>query len=361
MAKREGLSDSFETLTNATIFAMGSEGGSGVFRADGSFCTNSRGQLGPRRFTPEPTAEQVSLPRKTLAGRHLYGGWLRPHFGHFLLETTSRLWALDQLDRKVDSVLFVPFRGKGGRRARDRYRAFIDLLTDGVPASIINKPYTVDELIVLDPGFGHGPRVLGSPAFRSFIRSRIESKIAPEGPEKIYISRTRLLDKRGGVFGEERIEALMAENGFEIYHPQQHTIPDQLAVYRAAREVVSLDGSALHLVAFAAQPGVKVGIIMRRHAPLVMGLGRHLEAFADAKVHLIDGLRGSWVDEGARRVDFRSIGEVDLPKVRDFLASAGLIETRSKITDLGRKEIEQIIAEMDRGPMKLWTDGQEGA
>lgn len=357
MARHEGLSDSFETLTKAIIFAMGGDGGSGVLRVDGSFCTPSRGQLGPRRFTPEPTAEQMAQPRKTLAGRHLYGGWLRPHFGHFLLETTSRLWALDQLDRKVDSVVFVPFRGKGGRRARDRYRAFIDLLMDGVPASIINKPYTVEELIVPDPGFGHGPRMLGSPAFRDFIRTRIESRIPPEGPDKIYISRTRLLDKRGGVFGEERIEALMAENGFEIYHPQQHTIHEQLAVYRAARQVVSLDGSALHLVAFAAQPGVKVGIVMRRHAPLVAGLGRHLEAFADADVHLIDGLRGSWVDKGARRVDFRSIGEVDLPKVRDLLASAGFVDPKAPITDLGPDEITKIIAEMDRGPMQLWSDG----
>lgn len=284
--------------------------------------------MGPRRFTPEPTAEQIAHPRKTLAGRHLYCGWLRPHFGHFLLETTSRLWALDQLDRKADSVVFFPFRGKGGRRAWDRYRAFIDLLTDGVPTSIINKPFTVEELIVPDPGFGHGPRLLGSPGFRDFIRTRIESRISPEGPEKIYISRTRLLDKRGGVFGEERIEALMAENGFEIYHPQQHTIPEQLAVYRAARQVVSLDGSALHLV-----------------------------AFAEADVHLIDGLRGSWVDEGARRVDFRSIGEVDLPRVRDLLASAGFVEQRSPMTDLTPGEITKIIAEMDRGPMKLWSDG----
>ena len=357
MARHKGLSDRFETLKQATIFAMGSDGGSGVLRADGSFCPPSRGQLGPRRFTPEPTAEQIAQPRKTLAGRHLYGGWLRPHFGHFLLETTSRLWALDQLDRKADSVVFFPFRGKGGRRARDRYRAFIDLLTDGVPTSIINKPFTVEELIVPDPGFGHGPRLLGSPGFRDFIRTRIESRISPEGPEKIYISRTRLLDKRGGVFGEERIEALMAENGFEIYHPQQHTIPEQLAVYRAARQVVSLDGSALHLVAFAAQPGVKVGIVMRRHAPLIAGLGHHLEAFAEADVHLIDGLRGSWVDEGARRVDFRSIGEVDLPRVRDLLASAGFVEQRSPMTDLKPGEITKIIAEMDRGPMKLWSDG----
>jgi hypothetical protein len=352
MAYREGLSDSFETLTDATICTMGVEGGSGVARSDGSFCANSRGQQGPKRFTPEPTVEQLAEPASALAGRHLYGGWLRPHFGHFLLETTCRLWALDQLEGKVDSVLFVPFRGKGGWRARDRYQAFLDLLTDGVPVTITGKPVKVEELIVPDPGFGHGARVLGSPAFRSFIRGRIADKIAPRGPEKIYISRTRLLDKRGGVFGEDRIEALMAENGYEIYHPQQHTIPEQLAVYRAAREVVSLDGSALHLVAFAAHPGVKVRIIMRRRAPLVAGLGRQLEVFADAEVHLLDALRQSWVDEGARRIDFRSIGEVDLPKLRDLLTGAGIVAPGAEIPDLPPSEIEQIIAAMDRGPMK---------
>jgi glycosyl transferase family 61 len=345
-----GLSDTYERLSDAIVSPLDSEIRCGVLRSDGEFCEFSRGFMGPRRATGapiQPTGDILHLP-----GRHLFGGWIRPHFGHFLLESTPRLWVLDELSDSIDSLVYIPFRRGGARKARDSYKPFLDIITGGKPANIVSRPMQVEDLVVADPGFGHGARITGSPRYRSHFRAQVEAAISPEGPERLYISRTRLLDKRGGVFGEDRIEALMEANGYTIFHPQLHSAAEQLAHYRAAREIVCLDGSALHMAAYAIRPRTRIGMILRRRAGLLDGLVSQLKVFADAEVHSIDALRNSWVDEAARRVDFRSIGELDLPRLQAILKEAGFVGERPTIKDLATSDIALILAGMDRGPMR---------
>lgn len=345
-----GLSDTYERLTDAIVSPLDAENRCGVLRKDGEFSEFSRGIMGPRRATDAPVPPTGDISH--LSGRHLFGGWIRPHFGHFLLETTPRLWVLDELSDEIDSVVYFPFRGGGARKARDRYKPFLDIFTGGKPVNIVSKPMTVDELIVPDPGFGHGVRINGSPRYRSFFRSQVESAIPPNGPERLYISRSRLLDKRGGVFAEAQIESLMEADGYSIFHPQLFSAAEQLAHYCAAREIVCLDGSALHMAAYAIKPGTRIAMILRRRAGLLDGLVSQLKVFADAEVHRIDALRNSWVDEAARRVDFRSIGELDLPKLQRMLRDAGFLGDHPTVQDLTTADIATIVTNMDRGPMR---------
>lgn len=345
-----GLSDTFERLQNATVSTLDDENRCGVLRQDGSFCEFSRGIMGPRRATEDAVPRDGQALQ--LSGRHLFGGWIRPHFGHFLLESTPRLWVLDEMSDEIDGVVFIPFRSGGARKARNRYRPLLDIFTGGKPLNIISKPTQVEELIVPDPGFGHGIRITGSPRYRAFLRAQIEKAIAANGPERLYISRTQLLDKRGGVFGESQIEALLEKDGFTIFHPQLFSAEEQLAHYSAAREIVCLDGSALHMAAYAIQPGTRVGMIFRRRAGLLKGLVSQLETFGDAEVICLDALRNSWVDENARRVDFRSIGELDLPRLQAMLTDAGFLSSQPKVQDLTSAEIAEIIDGMNRGPMR---------
>ncbi|WIY26305.1 glycosyltransferase family 61 protein [Parasedimentitalea psychrophila] len=344
-----GLSDTYERLDDAVISPLDADDRCGVLRQDGSFCEFSRGIKGPRRGTDVPLPVTGDIPH--LAGRHLFGGWIRPHFGHFLLESTPRLWAFDELSDSIDSVVYIPFRG-GARKARDRYKPFLDIFSGGKPINIVAKPVRVEHLIVPDPGFGHGPRITGSPRYRDFSRAQVKSAVTPNGSERLYISRTQLWDKRGGVFGEEQIESLLEAEGYSIFYPELFTAKEQLARYSAAREIVCLDGSALHMAAYAIQSGTRIGMIFRRRAGLLAGLVRQLETFADAKVTCFDALRNSWVDEDARRVDFRSIGELDLPKLQAQLYEAGFIGRRPTVPDLTTAEINVLIANMKRGPMR---------
>lgn len=345
-----GLSDQYATLKDAVVFPHIADNSCGVLDADGTFCEYSRGVMGPRRATTEPQMPRSdNLPR--LEGCFLYGGWLRAHFGHFLLESTSRLWALDELADKIDGIVFTPFRRGGVGRARKEYGPFLDILSGGKPIRILREPTRVDTLFVPDPGFGHHGRMSGSPRYRAHTRAQVAA-ISPEGPERLYISRSALMDKRGGVLAETRIETLLRANGYTVFHPQQHSMAEQLARYRAARYVVGLDGSALHMAAYALQPGARVAMILRRRAGLLADLANQIELFANAKVHSLDALRASWVAHDAKRVDFRSIGELDFNLLQRQLTAAGFTDDSAPIGNLDPSEIDAILTGMDRGDMR---------
>lgn len=345
-----GLSDSCVTLDNAILCVPGQDRGSGVLAADGTFCDFSRGYFGPNRALPTPRHPGGRLPR--IAGTHLYAGWLRPHFGHFLMESIQRLWALDTLAEAVDSVLFAPFRPGIAEVSLARYGGFLDLLTGEVPLRIAESTCEVERLIVPDPGVGHGTRLEGSPRYRAFVRAAVARGVVADGPERLYISRSAFRKRTGGVLGEERIEALLEANGFEIFHPQRHPMEVQLARYAAARELIAVDGSALHLAALALQPGARVGLIARRRGTILSGLARQIEVFSGAEVHVLDALRTNWVAESRGRIDCCAIGELDFPRLARRLAAAGFIERAGGIEDIAPAQIEAMVRRVHDGPVR---------
>ncbi len=305
------MSDEVVVLQNAVVCPPDEDGRCGVLDAEGNFVTFSLDYVRPRRAREAPDPAVLTGPLADLPGRHLFAGPLHPHFGHFLLESTPRLWALDT--EKVASVLFIPYGPNSFWRARRAYAPFLEILCSGLPVTRVNQPTRVEELVVPDPGFGHEARMRGTYRYRLFTRDRVTAAITAAGPEKLYISRSGLNDNRGGIFGEAEIEAVLAEDGYEIFHPQRHSYREQLERYAAARQIIALDGSALHMAAYALRPDAHVAIIARRRSPILARLADQLVRFSGATVDVVDCLTACWVKEGTTRIDYASIGEVDMP------------------------------------------------
>ena len=87
-----------ERVRNALVVPV-QKGGrlpNGVFRSNGTFCEHSRTLLSQSRFTDIPDRpDRRGVMR--ISGRHVFGGVMRDHFGHFLLESLGRLWVFDHL------------------------------------------------------------------------------------------------------------------------------------------------------------------------------------------------------------------------------------------------------------------------
>ena len=98
----------------------------GVLKADGSYAELSRSWIRARKSTPVPVLGRDEIITY-LPGRHVFAGHFRGHFGHFLVESTARLWALDHLGFKPDSVLYLPYRGEheATLRAIEMQRRFL--------------------------------------------------------------------------------------------------------------------------------------------------------------------------------------------------------------------------------------------
>ena len=301
-----------EVLKNAIIAPVAANDmfPCGVFRNDDSFCDHSRTFLSRDRFSeiPElPTSSSCSQ----LKGRFLFSGLGRNHFGHFLLESITRLWALDHTDQQVDGLLFVDREDSNfdAYLARN-YLPFFSALTPDIPIYITTDPVRINELIVPTQGIGHRNWSTGTPEFRHFIRSGLERAFVPEGPENLYISRSKLKTPDKHVHQEDRIEALMEQSGYTIFHPEQHSIDVQCQRYLAARSIVGADGSAFHLAAFLLQPETRVAIFQRRKRPdAFQAITNQLEAFSDVALTAINPLahRGKLGGDGVTPINFRKL------------------------------------------------------
>ena len=282
------------TLKGATVMPAteGRDLPSGVFTAAGDICPNSRTMMGGPRWTAIPDKPDPASVG-TLTGRHLFAGVGRVHFGHFLVEAITRLWALDHIDQPVDSVLFLPMHSRSPDNPFGRtHLKLIRALCDDTPITYVSSPVKVDELVVPSQGVGHLNWSTGTPVFRHFVRSRLEARYRPNGPKKLYISRTQLKNEDSLVDQEEAVEDLMAGAGYTVFHPERYSIREQIEHLMAARVLVGADGSAFHLAAHVLQPGTRVGLIKRRHRTPVFGaIAQQIKAFADVRLSTLHPLK----------------------------------------------------------------------
>ncbi|MFU8833801.1 glycosyltransferase family 61 protein [Roseovarius autotrophicus] len=269
-----------ETVARAVVMPMRTGNHAcGVLGPDGAPVPMARTLLSGSRFTPDPAPPEA--PPARLAGRWLLGGVGRHHFGHFLLEATPRLWALDHLDARPDGILLLPMAGRDiAAVLRRRLGPLMDLLGQGLPVHLVAEPTEVETLILPSQGFGHLHWTHGTPEARTYMRRHL-SAIAPDGPARLYISRRRLKSAAQQVPHEGRIEKWLSRAGFAIFHPERHSIPEQIAAYRAARMLLGPDGSAFHLAPFVAHPETRIGLIQRRtRQPVFDAILRQIEGFA---------------------------------------------------------------------------------
>lgn len=319
----------------------------GLFTAGGAHIAEShawRYADEPVTLVPEWHAPQ---PTERLEGRWLYGGVFYAHFGHFLVESTARLWAAEQI-RDLSGIFFFPKpRLTHEFKPLKPYRAFFEHLGLGhLQIRLPQAPVEIATITCPPPGFGIDTMIAGRPEYRDFMRRRLCADVAPEGAEKLYITRSALTSRRGRVVGEERIEAFLAAEGYRIFHPQAHPIGEQIAQYRAARQIVALDGSALHLAAIVADPEAKVALINRGPSMNIEDYIQQFQTFAGLTPTRIEAIRGCWSPEGKRFVKREAQAHLDFRTAAQALHRAGFIAAPAAWSDPSEAELAEHIARL---------------
>jgi hypothetical protein len=313
----------------------------GVFDGAGDFVDEAvLWRSRPLMVAPDRPQAQEHIP-----GHWIWGGVLLNHFGHFLTESTGRLWGV-RPDR--DGILFISKRGEpdeaGDVGLQAYHRLFFELLGIDLPIRVVTRPTTVDVLDVPGQGFGIGKIATGTSEFRAFVAERFGKSVAPEGGERLYVSRSGLGAAKGGVLEETRIEAFLADHGYEVFHPQKHSLSVQIARYKAARRIVALDGSALHLVAMLGKADQQVAVIRRRNSGAADSILDHLAGFMGHPPDVIDVIKRDWVRSDRRRADRFSIGELDFEALAARLGALGYVSTGATMPALSEDQARTAIA-----------------
>ena len=179
--------------------------------------------------------------------RAVFGGVAFNHFGHFLLEATTRLWALPEA-----GDLPWLFLTDGAPSLKSYQTGFLELL--GLPRErivIVDERLGVDELIVPSASFTYHHRV--THAYRdTFRRARIDD---PARRGRVFLSRSQTTIAL--TVGEQELEEVLHRDGWNIVIPERLPPVEQAGLFRADNTLLGLQGSAMHLGLFA-PPGRKV-------------------------------------------------------------------------------------------------------
>ena len=295
----------------------------GVLTKKGAPVTEAALWRGRRLLTDPPVLPQGEIRR--LKGKWLWGGVMWRYFPHFITESVTRLWALDHVDLSdLDGILFVPKSPGNEDTPPGFHETFFRLMGTDLPLVDVKEPVRPDTLIVPGQGFGLGDISRGTPEFRAAMKARFAKGIAAEGQEKLYISRSRLGPQRGALLGETYIDDRLAAEGYEVFHPQDHSLEVQIARYRAATHVIAAEGSSLHLYAFVGRPDAKIAMLLRRKSRATQHISTHIESFTGVTPLWIEHLRQTWkrVDTPRKRLH---ISEPDFAAIQTDLRQAGFI------------------------------------
>ena len=334
------------------VVVPGPDGGrvqpSGVFDGKGQYVHSAvvwSTTVAPGRLCLEPKICPTAVDQ--MAGRWMWGGVLINEFGHFLVESLSRIWAYGMLKDQIDGIVYIH---RGNRTQLTKLQAKIfDLLGVDIPIRIITKPTSVEHLVVPGQGVGYGPIIFGTEEHNAFMRDNFAQNVLPEGAERLYISRSMLPKRKASIIAEKTLETRLERLGYKIFHPQNHPIEVQIARYRAARKILAVDGSALHLLAFCAHSNQSVGVIVRRSHWVVPIMITHLRGTMGRRPSVFNKLEVDWMlnrGEGRKSsIDHLSWGQVDMPALGHDLTQEGFLDEDPHWPPLTREEIEHFMEE----------------
>ncbi len=299
----------------------------GAYFPDGRVCQLGLSRMINHDNQPDPAPV---APEARLDGLHLWCGLINNlHFGHFISESLARLWALDTI-RTPDSLVF--FTRLPAQPLPGWARGVIEMLAPGIALTQLRAPARVERLVVPDSLSLPSGVMRGEPLNRDFLHRRLlppDARIdalwqgVPPGARKLYVSRARLASE-AQILHEDRIEALMAQEGYRILYPETETLADQLALYRGADRLVFAEGSALHVYALVCRPDQKLFTIWRRKTAYG-GFANQIRSFGGPEVQGSIHIRDVLVPRDAPQALARAHGIPDLPSLSAELQREGFI------------------------------------
>ncbi|MEJ0017938.1 MAG: glycosyltransferase 61 family protein [Acetobacteraceae bacterium] len=229
-----------------------------LYANDGRLVRLSQRPSSGAAFQPVDPAiiEAGSVPASVETARSIYLGNFFLHFGHFLLESLSRLWAVESLGQSFEAYYFHAWEGTPDRRWLDIEFVATCLAALGIPAErvrfIPESGLVLADCVVPQQLFEvnrHASRRFGGLLSEITDRARAAPSAGLGAPaERVYLSRVRQTRRAEN---EDAIERIFQEAGFDIVIPEELPFLRQVAIAAGARMLAGCAGSNMHLAAFA--------------------------------------------------------------------------------------------------------------
>lgn len=245
-------------------------GGAFVMSGDNNYQfipESSISRFGSPILEPSSGLPPIAAADYRVTGLSLYGGPLILHYGHFITEVVSRLWAYTP---SVENIVFLlPTTYKRGLHVATKIlpKFAIDLFgLLGIPLEKLvissSQVITCENLCIPEPGFELPGRLDAD--YREFVIKKVSETFTPKKPgsNKVYLSRSRL--SQGLVAGEPELERILFLAGFDIIYPEQRSLTENLERLSDIELVLGFSGSAFHKLLFLPHPPSAIIELCRR-------------------------------------------------------------------------------------------------
>ena len=209
-----------------------------------------------------PWCARDAMPQRPIATHHgtaIYGGLAMHHVGHFLLEGLSRLWCLKNFPELpiIWHWIDLPIPHSDDRCWQKELIGLVGLATHR--HVFLRHPLQVERLFLPEPGF------LSGQFFHPLQAAALGCVTGPEtrSGKRVWLSRSALPNQFGRVAGEDQVEALLADQGWSIIHPERETMRRSAEIFHEAEVVSGFIGSAFHTLLLHASPSARLRPVMR--------------------------------------------------------------------------------------------------
>lgn len=243
-----------------------------VFDAEGHFVPYTSKRMYSKSEYKIPKDAYVSNGQEEYYDEEVvYIGFLRGHWGHFIVDSSIRLWALGTQECQNKRIL-IKIEGMESFY----YKLFEQLGVEKERLLQIDKPARFKKILV--PELAYLPeRYISKEFLMPFDRVAANINLDKEAYKKIYLSRVHFARGKKEL-GEKEIQDIFEANGFKILYPEELSMEEQIWYYKNCEVLVTTNGTVAHNIVFANK--CKELVILRR--------------FADNNVHqkIINHLKG---------------------------------------------------------------------
>ncbi len=219
----------------------------------------------------------------------VYCGALIRQWGHFLVESVSRLWYWLENDDTIDRYVFISNNSWFGKKEdiRGNYREFFELLGIWNRLDIVTSPIEYKEVVI--PELAYSRKYYYSNQYKAIfnrvIKKALESSSHKSCPEKIFLSRARLKKAVQNECGLDLLDHYFVINGYSVLYPETITLSELIQILHGAETCAAESGTLPHNFLFC-EDGKKIEIIERQTT--VNEIQANLDQVRDFDVTYID-------------------------------------------------------------------------
>lgn len=198
----------------------------------------------------------------------VYGGYMRNQWGHFIVNTMSRLWFIfAHPEFEYDRIVFA-IHPEESLNLKGNYGEFFKLLGIEDKIEFIDKPTAYKKVVIPELSWSLQRRYSDefNLVFDAVIENALKDSIQARKiyPKKCFFTRSKLTKSINTEIGIEFLDDFFARNNFEVIAPEKLTLIETILTIQNADVVAGASGSTVHNILFG-RKGQKL-IILERNA-----------------------------------------------------------------------------------------------